>query len=353
MGHPLCFNRTPFHFEWLPLVDDIGRSVLVGLVKASFRLRERSDGPLIPLAEQLAFEPAGTTLPAEGGLCHRYEPEGVLPKPGTDLVLIGTARAPRPGLTSFDIAFRVGRTVRQARVFGDRIWRDTGIGFAISKPAPVDTIPLDFTRAFGGRDESALVGGHVPFEPRNPVGLGYHHPRGRPLAGSPLPNIERTDQPIRDYLDTPEPAGFGFVGPHWQPRIRYAGTYDAAWERDRKPWLPRDFDSRHHNAAASGLTLERRLHGDESVTILNASPIERLEFDLPGLANPEVHVERRGGRRERADTALDTIVVDTDEMVVVLYYRGLIVLPGGVHELSKLAVRIDGIDRFARLQSVV
>ena len=43
---------------------------------------------------------------------------------------------------------------------------------------------------------------------------------------------------------TSRPAGFGPIPPHWQPRLRYAGTYDEAWQRDRYPLYPTDLDDR-------------------------------------------------------------------------------------------------------------
>ena len=48
-------------------------------------------------------------------------------------------------------------------------------------------------------------------------------------------------------------AAFGPVGRHWEPRVRYAGTYDDRWTEDRMPLLPKDFDDRFHNAAPPGL----------------------------------------------------------------------------------------------------
>src|SRR5690606_38106709 len=107
-------------------------------------------------------------------------------------------------------------------------------------------------------------------------------------------NLEHAHALLRDPSDRPPPAGFGFVGPHWEPRARHAGTYDEAWQQARMPLLPTDFDRRFFNAVPADQTAPGFVRGDEPVVIANASPEPWLRFRLPGEPPPRVTVAQRG-----------------------------------------------------------
>src|SRR5205814_119154 len=99
------------------------------------------------------------------------------------------------------------------RVFGDRVWNSSRAGAAIEWVAPFTRMPLIWERAFGGTDQTE----HGPSaEPRNPVGTGFHAKGGtRPVDGSPLPNIENPSCLLEAPFQTPIPAGFAPIAPHW------------------------------------------------------------------------------------------------------------------------------------------
>lgn len=352
MGHPAIYNRTPFLFEPLFLHDERSRPILVGLLKASFRIQDHSAGPLIPLLEQIPLKPAGEFNGAPDNSSYRHEPDVVPPKPLTDVVLIATARAPQPGLSQFDVGIRIGDTVQRALVMGDRIWLDGTAGMQISEPRPIEQLPLIFENAFGGVDPDTLINGQPALETRNPVGRGYHHGSSRPRPGDALPNIENPNERIVAWHDAPAPVGFGFTSAHWQPRAAHAGTYDEAWQAKRKPWLPEDFDRRFYNAAASGLVLEKRLAGNEKVRIVNASPLPVLNFELPGLPDPTLHLQSRSGARAQRVCELDTVVVDTDEMLLTLSYRAALPVATGVHDAAKIGISMPGHDKAEHLRPV-
>lgn len=352
MGHPVTYNRTPFLFEGLFMNDEESQPILVGLLKASFRIQDQSEGPLIPLAEQIELNVAGEFNGAPEASSYRYEPEAVLPKPQTDVILIATARPPEAGLSQFEVGLRIGNTVQRAMVFGDRVWLDGAGGPAISRPKPVESVPLIYENAFGGLDKTTLVDGVPALENRNPVGKGYHHASGEFVVGDALPNIENVSQLITSYHDTPAPMGFGFVSPNWYPRAGYAGTYDEKWEASRKPWLPSDFDSRFYNAAHTGLILDTRLNGEERVRVVNASPLATLEFKLPGLPNPYLHMQTNAGSKSRKMCELDTVIIDTDDMLLILTYRASLSIPISGHNVAKIGVTMDGYDGGEHLKSL-
>jgi hypothetical protein len=163
-----------------------------------------------------------------------------------------------------------------------------------------------------------------------------------------LPNLEDPQRPFRALGDTPPPAGFGFISPNWQPRAAFAGTYDAAWDKERKPLLPKDFDRRFFNAASPGLITPGYLNGDEPVVVVGASPQGRIAFRLPGVSAPGCHVELRGRKRVSLQTTLDTIIMNMDERLLILTWRAHVVVRNGPHDLmsaevvSNVAVRTPG-----------
>lgn len=345
MPHPQENNLTPFAFTTLFGLDEAARPAATLLLKASFRLRPEQDGPLIPLGEQLPFYLEGEYWGSPEDTCYRLEPEIAPIKLTTDVVLIATARAPEAGLTWFDAGLRVGPVAQGARVFGERVWYRSGTGKAISAPQVVEAVPLNWHHAFGGGDVTAQRGDNIPCEQRNPFGQGYHHSAGKFVDDSPLPQIENPRQLIRHYLETPEPIGFGFVHPHCQPRAAFAGTYDKAWEQQRKPLLPADFKPRFYQAAPSALQAPHFLQGNEVVSVLNASRWPRLRFQLPGLASPEIIVEERRQPPVQQQLPLDTVIINTDEEWVSLLYRCRIPLQQGAHGVASIHVSIPGLER--------
>src|SRR4051794_17261622 len=149
-----------------------------------------------------------------------HETDLVWGKPGTDVLVTGSAHAPegRP-VSQLPVAFALGPVLRQAVILGDRVWERGVVGHRQGSPQPFTAMPLLWERAFGGSD----MAGHPPaWEPRNPVGCGFVR-LGRPPLTMSLPNIEDLRARIASPWDRPAPVGFGPIGRHWQPRAAYAG----------------------------------------------------------------------------------------------------------------------------------
>ena len=160
---------------------------------------------------------------------------------------------------------------------------------SITSPQPFDKMPLVYERAFGGGDRTNPEPQKHVVETRNPVGVGYRHKTyGRFVNGRKLPNFEDPKHPIKSSKNTPPPAGFGFIGPEWEPRRKNAGTYDDNWMKNKMLLVPDDFDRRYYNAAHPDLVVQGYLKGNEPVEVVNASPRGTLSFDLPGIAPPKV-----------------------------------------------------------------
>jgi hypothetical protein len=258
-------------------------------------------------------------------------------KLSTDVVLLGHAHA--KGATSIDVGLKVGPVQKVVRVFGDRYWVKTGGQIFATKPQHFDKMPLIYERAFGGWDKSNKDEKTWTFEARNPVGRGFGDPLRYVDEGKvPMPNLEDPNHLIKRYGEAPPPAGFGSIAPNWQPRAKYAGTYDKTWDKERKPLLPKDFDRRFFNAASPGLVAPGYLRGNEEVVVVNAAPVTPIRFTLPGVLPPICRISLRGNRTEEVHTNLDTVTVNTDDMSVSLLWRAFLPLRNGPHDVAAIDV---------------
>jgi hypothetical protein len=318
MGHPAVENLTQFTFEPLHVADEEGRPIVATLVKGTFELG--ADGRLRPAAEQQPVLFAGVFNGEPEVSSYRFEPEVAFVKPATDVALVGHAHARTRGQTESLVGLRVGTLSKEVLVTGDRVWQSSWLGKRIGPPAAFERIPLQWERAFGGWDRTHEDPARHSYEPRNPVGVGYRAKFAAFQEGAALPNIEEPDDRQTRWTGRAQPAGFGFVGAHWQPRARFAGTFDERWAKTRKPRLPADFDRRFFNSAAPGLTAPGHLAGGESVVVQNAAPMT-LTFALPSAAAPRCRLELRHGPDVDLALKLDTVVIDADLMRVVLTWR--------------------------------
>src|SRR5262245_38074998 len=191
---------------------------------------------------------------------------------------------------------------------GERVWERGLMFLKPSPPEPFEKIPLVWERAFGGMDESVDP---PECEPRNPVGCGFRAKKSKLAAEEGrVPNLESPKNGMRGTNSRPEPVGFGFIGPHWQPRVQHAGTYDEAWMKNRAPLLPADFNPRFFQTAPSDQILETLPDGNIPVEVDHASPSGKLAFTLP---RPQLEAKARFGTAyESLAMKLDTIVFDGD-----------------------------------------
>ena len=332
-------NLTPLVMQPLFLMDPDGVPTLTCVMKGTFRMTSRPN--LVLAAEQADLELAGKYWGPPESSSYKYEPEVALSKPGTDVVLIGHAVAPRGGATEIDVRLRLGPIDKVVRVVGDRQWvKRLGI-VDMTNPLPFERIPLIWERAFGGWASPE----HDPvadrFEPRNPVGVGFRATTFR--EGMPLPNLENPRHRLQQYGQTPPPAGFGFLSPHWQPRAAWAGTYDERWSRDRAPLLPHDFDNRFFQAAPTDQIISGCLRGGEPVEVSGVHPNGPVTFSLPVGIQPVCHVRLRQGKETQLQPKLDTVILNIDQQSVFLLWRANLKLHHGPHDIQQLKLPSDTI----------
>jgi hypothetical protein len=330
-------NRTDYELHPQLIFGKDGEALLT-LVKGTFVLPRGDDRLVIAEPElvrpiRFADEPWGdpVTTPA------KYPAEVGGAKRGSDVVVVAKGHAPEGrAVPSFDVSVHVGNLQKSLRIHGLRVWQANGSG--LSAPRPLSEQEIRYDSAWGGLDASELT--HIAEEPRNPTGRGVVRDAAT-LTHQPAPCIEDPAHPIKSASASNVVAGFGAIGPSWQPRRGFTGTYDASWQRERAPLLPGDFDERANQCATPDLVADPPLVGGERVALYNLTPGGgAVETTLP-VVGLEVSFERKGGGPlESHRPALDMVLIDTLEVpegcvaVVELLWRVVTRAPRRMKDLT-------------------
>jgi hypothetical protein len=153
-------------------------------------------------------------------------------------------------------------------------------------------------------------------------------------SGQPLPNTEEPHDPVTSPNGKYRPMAFGPVGRAWEPRPRFAGTYDQNWLDNVFPFLPADFDERYYQAAPADQQIGY-LRGGEQVTLYNLMPQERMDFRLPTVSVP-VTFELRSGKEYEEVTVNDTIIIEPDLGRFMMIWRAARPLNRDIFEIRQV-----------------
>ena len=331
-------NSTRMVAGYTLAVEPDGRELLVSVVKGTFRIPV--DGGTVRLADEQEPLVMADTFTGEPGLsAPLFEVDFAPRKRRCDVLLIGSAYAPegRPA-ARVQVGLRVGGLTKTFRVVGNRRWRSGLSGVSATDAEPFTVMPISYDRAFGGvdyRHHDPMK--HAAFRP-NPAGRGFHaHLRPEWVNDSPLPNTEELDRPVdQPNSDKYVPMAFGAIGRAWEPRYRYAGTYDAAWMEKQFPFLPTDFDDRYYQAAPVDQQVPHP-QGNEEIRLVNLMPTGTVSFTIPVFDAP-IHYFLKGGGREDGRLVLDTIVLEPDESRFMLTWRATRPLRRNIFEVSQVLV---------------
>lgn len=313
-------NKTPLNVELIPGLDKNGYEYAVVIMKAKFNI--------VPNSTTLVFSDEPATIhqgdeyydePGKSSI--RYGSDISLTKISTDVVLNGHAYAQGNKLAYMtDVSIEFAKQSKTCRVFGDRHWGKDGLVWNASRPAPFERIPLKYENSYGGTKTDASGEQVLAYVATNPLGKGFVDPLDKgPEQGLALPNIEDPRALIQQWKDQPLPAGFGFIGPDWQPRTGLAGTYDEQWQTSRMPLLPLDFNESFFNSAHPEMISKTTLTGGELFNLKNVTESGQLSFQLPNWNLP-VSISIKG-KKETYAPSLDTIVIEPDENSVYLSWR--------------------------------
>lgn len=309
-------NTTPFATAFDVLPDPHGVDTLYLTLKASFDLTPKIAVSAVQrpiLAGDVHWgDPATTSL--------RYPGERHLHKPGTDVLVVASAHAPRQRpVTTLDVTLTAGPLRKVVRVFGDR--QRTAAG--VSAPQPFLTMPLIHERAYGG-----------PGHPINPLGVGLHD-------DETLPNLEHPHEPFREHGDRSTPACLAAIPPGWWPRSAHAGTHDDNWRRTRAPYLPADFDPRFFHVTPPDQHVVGHFRGGEPVTLTHAAPAP-LAFAVPTVL--WLCKARIAGRTVILAPDLETILLEPDEDHLSLLWRASAPVDRQALYIDEIAVGLRRMD---------
>jgi len=235
----------------------------------------------------------------------------------TNVLAHGHAHAPRGRLaTKVVVRLRVAGVDKTLMVHGERRYRkakEAG-GLGVTTPAPFDKRPIRYEWAFGGSDMEGSDTQKHRYDSRNPIGKG--------IAST----VKRFEGQLAHCIEYPQgdparvgPAGFGPIDSFWSPRLERAGTYDAAWERLRKPLLPLDYDERNSSCAPADQLPEKPLRGGERVELTNMTPEGLLRFELPRLSFG--FTTRVAGRREVHGAILAAVILEPEEKKLAMVWQ--------------------------------
>lgn len=335
----LVKNLTPFPHLHCQKMGPGRRFFDTVVLKGTFVL---APGPLRIAEEQapivLADRYRDRANAARSSLEHAGEV--LLRKPGTDVMITGSAHAPRGRpLTEWDCTVTVhghegavlGHTVQATgpRQFVHRALR----GWTLSDPEPALVVPIRYELAYGG---SFLDRRSPPGSPRfvvyrpNPSGRGFFDDDTLDSSRTyPGPQWQLRAHPVKGINTEVPLAGLGPVARMWSARKRFAGTYDSAWQerlgpdaaKGLCPDYPADFDLRFFQCAHPALVTPAHLRGDERIRLLGlVSGRDAMELSLPNI-QPRAKLFGPDGARDERPMDLDTVHVDLDTARVHLCWR--------------------------------
>lgn len=361
------FNHTPFAQLVYANEDAQARLFNILIVKATYAFDAEFNLCASPEQEPLNFSDQ----------CHedvntsalRYPSDLVPFKPQAEVLLTANAFAPGPALAQWRCGFGLRGAAGQIRaeldVTGPREWRPRWrrspnadepasaadpdfLGWDLTEPEPVSTVPLRYELAFGGLQPR---GAEILADERNPLGCGWvdrdwtdHRLPQR------VPQILQPGVPISDPYHCPAPTGFGPIPPAWLPRRPLGGTYDAAWRAERWPHWAKDYDFAFHNSAPPFLRLPGGFSGDEQILLHHLRPEKPdITFWLPGEAVVARLTATDGTSRQmalRADTLLLDLTAERPEDCLVTLTWRLALLEQDWAELciETAAVGQDGLE---------
>jgi hypothetical protein len=328
-------NATKMQAGYTMGLQPDGRELLVVVVKGTFGIpRPGETAQLLPEQEKLVEADVFTGEP--GFSAPLYESDYAPRKPKCDVLLNGSAYAPNGYPTDrVRVGLRVGSMTKVFDVVGNRAWREVAATVSATRPEPFTVMPISYDSAFGGVDNSHKnPAQHRTYLP-NHAGKGFFHNLDTHVySGKPLPNTEEPHDPVTSPNGKYRPMAFGPVGRAWEPRPRFAGTYDQNWLDNAFPFLPADFDERYYQAAPADQQIESP-RGGEQVTLYNLTPWGRVDFTLPAVSVP-VTFCLKGVEEVEEPSVVDTLILEPDLGRFMIVWRAARPLRRSMFEFSQV-----------------
>ncbi len=315
-----------------------GQELLVAVVKGTFNF-PRENGETLRLSPEQMDLVMSDEFSGKPGFSAPVRESDFSPfKSRCDVVLNGCAHAPGgKRATRVQVGLRIGSLTKSFEVVGNRSWKAGLLGVGATEIEPFLQMPISYDRAFGGSDNSHPDVRKHAATMGNPVGVGFHvNHAPSAIDGKPLPHTEETGKPVTKPDGSYRPMSFGVLGRGWEPRIRYAGTYDQNWTDNVFPFLPADFDDRYYQSAPEDQQIDFPT-GGEDVVLVNLTVEGRTTFKLPGMALPVSFYMKNFDEHPRKASA-DTIIIDSERRQVFILWRAAIPLKRSMHEVAQVVV---------------
>jgi len=357
-------NKTGVQAGWTMGFDRDGRELVIVAVKATFSIPDNERSEPVLAAEQVPLTESDIFTGEPGLSAPIYESDYAHRKPKCDVLLNGSAYAPKGKRTErVTVSLRVGTMEKSFDVVGNRVWKRGILLVDSTYPEPFTVMPISYDNAFGGVDRSQEDPLKYRWYPTNHAGVGYHEYLDAELVdGKPLPNTEETGRRVIDPRDKCKPMAFGSIGRAWQPRPKYAGTYDQKWLDEQAPFWPADFDYSYFQAAPDDQQMPYPKGGEE-VVLTNLTPQGVTRFRLPRMDMPVVMVPARG-REFEAETVVDTVLIEPDQQRFTLTWRATVPMRRCIFDIVQTIVgedlrgilrarKVGGKKRYANLDEMI
>lgn len=307
-------NTTPYAAERFVTIDPHGERRWVVAIKGTFDILPDGSTSAAPTQLPPLFAPEFVGDDAESSV--QYEADLRPAKPGTDVYVVGSAFAPRgQALTRLVVGLQMPGRTKSLHVTGDRNWERNAVGLVEPSAArPFTQMPVVYERSFGGYDQADKDPAAHRLLPENPVGTGFFTSNAH-RNGRPLPNVSTPGKAVDEGV-----AGFGAIASHWEPRISFQGTYDAAWLEEQKPLLPLDWDPQVLMCAPPDQQFRPHLRGGEAFAVVNMCPLAQVvRFALPkhyfGLKTIA------GDKTFEHRAWLDTVIIEPEHPRVIVVWH--------------------------------
>jgi hypothetical protein len=314
----ITYGPLPFAVGSLVWRDARGALVCTVIAKASYELAPGQCSMLkdpVPLQEADAHWDNAPTNSVR-------IPSDLAPfKSAPEVVVVGSAFAPaeRP-LQSVTARLVVGSVDKPVEVWAPRQFRRDG---AIEGASRLARFSLRYEHAAGGPETD------------NPVGLDVTRTDawGRVPIPQLLPPFFELKRP-GDYIPI---AGLGPFASTWPPRALHLREQDRAWlHRPSEAPLPPGFSAKFFQVAPPDQWLDRPLAANERLILegLHAE-VPRLVTNLPGIEPWVIVVDSRS---EPLRLQGDLLVIETDQALATLTFRGQFAMDEGSSNLTVVVV---------------
>lgn len=323
-------NHTYFYAQQFQNVDQLDRTYHVVVAKVSYDFEidaatgqteldfADNQSPLV-FADTYYGDPAQTSTLLESDFS--------LYKPKTDVVVNAVAYAPDDlPARQFSVALKIGDYQKTLAVTGSRYWLREAVGWTLSEPALIESLPIRYEFAFGGSEAEKDHQGYQ----QNAIGMGYYTKSFLQQNSSkrmfPAHQIYDPARPIKDPNEQAVPEGFGFFSRYFAERARHTGTADEEWITNRAPLLPKDFSMAYWNAAHPSLQLPHFKHnhiyefGFTGMVHSFQAPNRHFTVFLP-VETLFIHIQTPKNQSLCKDMILDTVWVDVEKRRITCTYR--------------------------------